>query len=219
MLEIDKENFPNVIHIKDKEINEAVKLMNPELKIPTSEFRQQCEIIYQKLLPVYFENLNGNKNNIGLTIVLRAADSGLLAMKEYLFTYNMPVFNIWTARNEVSIQAEILRANLPNEIADEMPALILDLVCATATSSIITISELKKRGFKDITCIFGVASKNGLKTLRDNYPDVKNIVGFTGSNIGLDDNGYIIYLDSGKLVVGDAGDRWTRITSKGILLK
>lgn len=221
MFEVDGKKFPNITHIKHQDIDEAVRLMDPELNISTAEFRQQWEIVWQKLLPVYFRNLNGKKSNVGLTIVLRAANAGFLAMKERLLGYGMPVFTIWTARNETSIQAEILRCNLPRTISDGMPALILDLMCATATSSDITIQELIDRGFndKDITCIFGVASKDGLEMLQNKYPDVKIIVGFTGPNIGLNPaNGYVIYLDTGKMVVGDAGDRWMGITSDGKLL-
>lgn len=219
MVKINGEEFPNVMHVRDSEIDDAVLLMNPELNISTAKFRQEWETVYQKLLSVYFRNLNGSKGNVGLTIVLRAANGGFLAMKERLLEYGLPVFTMWTARNEISIRADILRCNLPNEIPDGMPALILDLMCATATSSDTTICELKKRGFKEITCIFGVASQEGLKALQDNHPDVKIIVGFTGPNIGLNPkNGYVIYRDTGKDVVGDAGDRWMGITSKGKLL-
>ncbi|MDP3057494.1 MAG: uracil phosphoribosyltransferase [bacterium] len=218
MLEINGEEFPNVEYVQNAQINIAVDRMHPDLNLSTAKFRQQWEIIYKRLLSVYFRSLNGNKDNVGLVIILRAANAGLLAMKERLLRYEMPVFMVWTFRNEISIQAEMLNCNLPREIPRGMPVLILDPMCATATSSIMTIQELKKRGFKDITCIFGVASKDGLKALRDNHPDVKNIVGFTGTNIGLNEKGYVIYLDSGKPVVGDAGDRWMGITSKGNLL-
>jgi uracil phosphoribosyltransferase len=216
---IEKENFPNVIRVKSKRIDKAVFRMHPDLDIPAAEFRRQWEIVYRRLLPVYFKNLKGNEDSVGLVIILRAASAGLLAMKERLLKYDMPVFMVWAARNEITIQAQMLNCNLPDEIPGDMPALILDPMCATATSSIMTIQDLKGRGFKDITCIFGVASKDGLKTIRDSHPDVKNIVGFTGPNIGLNEKGYVIYLDTGIPVVGDAGDRWTRITGKGKLLK
>lgn len=126
---------------------------------------------------------------------------------------------VWAVRDEISIQAQMLSCNLPDEIPQGMSALILDPMCATATSSIMMIRDLKSRGFEDITCIFGVASKDGLKTIRNSHPDVKIITGFTGPNIGLNKKGYVIYLDTGIPVVGDAGDRWTGITSKGKLLK
>lgn len=219
MLEINGEIFPNAIHARCQKIDEAVRLMRPSLKLPTAEFRQQWEIVYQNLLPVFFRNLKSSEKNIGLTIVLRAANAGFLAMKERLLIHGMPVFTIWTARDEISIKAEILRCNLPEEIPKEMSALILDLTCATATSSDTTIIELKNRGFKNITCIFGIAAPEGLKVLRDKHPNVKNIVGFTGPNIGLNKKGYIIYLDTDEMVVGDAGDRWMGITSDGKLLK
>lgn len=218
MLEINGEKFSNVIHVRNKEIDEAVRLMQPDLGLPTAEFRQEWEMVYKKLLPLFFRNLNSSKKNVGLTIVLRAANAGFLAMKERLLEYGMPVFTMWTARDEISIKAAILHCNLPKKIPDGMPALILDLTCATATSSDITIQELKKRGFKDITCIFGIAAPEGLKVLRDNHSNVKNIVGFTGPNIGLNKKGYIIYLNTGKMVIGDAGDRWMGITSDGNLL-
>lgn len=218
MLEIREEKFPNVTHVQNQETDEAVSLMQPDLNISIVDFRQYWEEIYKILLSNYFKNLNGSKKNVGLTIVLRAANAGFLAMKERLLGYGMPVFMIWTARDEKTIQAEILRCNLPNKILEGMPALILDLMCATGTSSDMTIQELKKREFKEITCVFGVASPEGLKLLKDKHPDVKIIIGFTGSNIGLNEKGYVIYLDSGKLVVGDAGDRWMGITSNGELL-
>lgn len=219
MLEIDSEKFPNVTHISDSEINKAVHLMRPGLNISIAEFRRQWEIVYQKLLPAYFDNLKGDKGNVGLVVVLRAANAGFLAMKDNLLEYGMSVFLVWTFRNEISIQAEMLRCNLPQEAPRDMPILLLDSMCATGTSSIMTIEELKKRGFRDITCIFGVASKDGLKVLRDSHPDVKIIVGFTGPNIGLNSKGYVIYLDSGEPVVDDAGDRWMGITGKGKILR
>ncbi len=218
MEEINGEKFPRVIHVRNRGIDRAVALMRPDLNLPTAEFRQQWEIVYQKLLPVFFKNLNGDEKNVGLTIILRAANAGFLAMKDRLLAYGMPAFMIWAARDELSIKAKILRCNLPEEIPNGMPALILDPMCATATSSDETIKELKRRGFDDITCIFGVAAPEGLKLLRDKHPDVKIIVGFTGPNIGLNQNGYIAYLDTGEMVIGDAGDRWMGITSDGKLV-
>lgn len=76
MLTIEKENFPNVIYVKSKRIDKAVFRMHPNLEIPTAEFRRQWDIVYRRLLPVYFKNLKGSEDDIGLVIILRAANAG-----------------------------------------------------------------------------------------------------------------------------------------------
>lgn len=218
LMRMDGEEFPNAIRVDDGEINRAVRMMRPSVNISTAEFRRKWEIIYQKLLPVYFNNFKGDKKNIGLVVILRAGSAGFLAMKDTLLEYDMSVFLVWTFRNEISIEAEMLRCNLPERAHPGMVALVLDPMLATGTSSILTIDELRRRGFWDITCIFGVASIDGLRKLRDNCPSVKSIVGFTGPNIRLNEKGYVVY-ESGEPVVDDAGDRWMGLTGKGNLLR
>lgn len=211
----------NITKINSIEINKMVAKMRPDLKISTAEFRCLCEKIFNILLATYFKNFKGNKNHIGLTIVLRAASAGFLAMKNRLLQYNMPVFLIWVSRDEITIKASTLNCNLPQKVSSNMPALILETMCATATSVDETMKQLLKRGFKEknITFICAIASPEGLNFLRDNYPQLKVITGFTGSHIGLNEKKYIIYLDNKKMVVGDAGDRWMGIPFKGKLLK
>lgn len=216
--------FPNVIHIKSKSIDNAVELMRPSRKITRPVFRQQWEIIFNELLSAYFDNLGVRANNVGVTVILRAGLAGFLAMKERLLNTAMPVFPVWANRDEVSIKADILRCNIPDQAPMDGMALVLDPMCATGTSSDTVITQLKECGYRDITVIFGVASPEGLKTISDHHLDAKIIVGFTGSHLGLNSRGYVIYLDTNpdpelcEAVIGDAGDLWMGITSKRILL-
>jgi len=211
----------NIIKINSLVINKSIARMRPDLKISTAEFRRLCEKIFNILLANYFKNFKGDKNKIGLTIVLRAASAGWLAMKNRLFQYNMPVFLIWVSRDEITVKASTLNCNLPQKINPNMSALILETMCATATTVDETMKQLLKHGFKEknITFICAVASPEGLEFLDKNYPKLKIITGFTGPDIGLNEKKYIIYLDNKKMVVGDAGDRWMGISSKGEIIK
>ena len=217
MINIDGEEFSKVTYVKHQEVFDAIERMRPSLSISTVEFRQKWETVFQHLLEEFFESLNDN-SNVGLTIILRAANAGLLAMKEKLLTHNIPIFTIWADRNEETIKASILHCNLPKEIPKEMQALIVDPMCATATSVDETIKELRLCGFEDLTFLCGVAAQGALKFMKDKHPDVKIITGLAGSNIGLNKKGYIIYLDTSELVVGDAGNRWMGITGEGELM-
>jgi len=210
----------NITKINSKTINQSIAKMRPDLEISTAEFRQLCEKIFNILLTSYFKNFKGDKNKIGLTIILRAASAGWLAMKNRLLKYNMPIFLTWVNRDEITVKASTLNCNLPQKVNSNMPALILETMCATATSVDETMKQLLKRGFKEknITFICAVASPEGLTFLQENYPQLKVITGFTGPHIGLNEKKYIIYLDNKKMVVGDAGDRWMGISSKGKLL-
>ncbi|MEA2098376.1 MAG: uracil phosphoribosyltransferase [Patescibacteria group bacterium] len=218
MIEIDGVKFPNVIYVEHKEINDAVKLMKPSLDLPTVQFRQQWEIVFERLLSKFFENLNDSESNVGLTIVLRAANAGFLAMKERLLAHSIPIFTVWANRDEETIKASILHCNLPKEIPKGMQALMVDPMCATATSIDETIKELKSCGFEALTFVCGIVTPEGLKFLKDEHPDVKIITGLTGPNIGLNKKGYIIYLDTEEPVAGDVGDRWMGITGDGELI-
>lgn len=82
------------------------------------------------------------------------------------------------------------------------------------------MAHLKNHGISEenITFLFGVATQEGIISLFQDYPQINIIVAYTGSHIGLNEKNYIVYKDSGKPVVGDAGDRWMGITSKGDLI-
>ena len=218
MIDISGEEFPKVTYVKHQEVYDAIERMRPSLGISTVEFRQKWETVFQHLLEEFFENLDDKESSVGLTIILRAANAGFLAMKERLLTHNIPIFTIWADRNEKTIKASILHCNLPKEIPEGMQALIVDPMCATATSIDETIKELRLCGFKNMTFICGVAAQEGLRFLKDKHSDVKIITGLAGSNIGLNKKGYIIYLDTEELVVNDAGNRWMGITGDGELM-
>lgn len=224
MIIIGKEEFQNVFYLNDQNTDDVIYRMKDDLDV--SDFRWMWEFVFDKLLREFFSHFAGsyNKSNMGIGVILRAGTAGLLAAKDWILEKGLPVFLIWTARNEKSenkdISADMLSCNLPKNAIPDMRVVILEPMCATAVSAKQTIEYLKRHNIKEknINFLFGVSAPHGLMSIRDNYPEVKIITAYTSENIGLNDDNYIIYLDTGKQVVGDAGDRWMGITSNGELL-
>ncbi|MBQ5902269.1 MAG: uracil phosphoribosyltransferase [Clostridia bacterium] len=87
---------------------------------------------------------------------------------------------------------------LPTDIPNR-EVIVVDPMLATGGSAIDAISQIKKRGPKNIKFMCIIAAPEGLKALCEAHPDVKIYVGALDEK--LNDHGYIVP------GLGDAGDR------------
>ncbi|MEM9269918.1 MAG: uracil phosphoribosyltransferase, partial [Pseudomonadota bacterium] len=87
---------------------------------------------------------------------------------------------------------------VPSDIEDRM-VIAVDPMLATANSASAAITRLKEAGAKSIKFLCLLASPEGVKTLREDHPDVPIVTAAVDER--LDENAYI------RPGLGDAGDR------------
>lgn len=119
--------------------------------------------------------------------------NGLLAL-----TPNAKVGHIGMARNEETHEPEEYYCKLPGKL-EERTIILVDPMLATGGSAVDAITQIKKRGGKNIKCMFLVAAPVGLERLQKTHPDVDIYIGEMDRE--LNDKAYILP------GLGDAGDR------------
>lgn len=87
---------------------------------------------------------------------------------------------------------------LPEQIGERITVMV-DPMLATGGSAEAAVDFIKKRGGKNIKCMFIIAAPEGLKRLQEAHPDVQVYIGHMDR--GLNSNAYICP------GLGDAGDR------------
>ena len=87
---------------------------------------------------------------------------------------------------------------LPHDI-EERDVIVVDPMCATGGSAIDAITQIKKRGPKNIKFMCTIAAPEGLKALSEAHPDVD--IYCAALDVCLNEHGYIVP------GLGDAGDR------------
>ncbi len=108
------------------------------------------------------------------------------------------VGHIGMYRDESTLEPVEYYCKLPDDIA-EREVIVLDPMLATGGSASDAITQIKKRGAKNIKFIGIIGAPEGLKKLSDDHPDVT--VYLAALDEKLNENGYIIP------GLGDAGDR------------
>ena len=108
------------------------------------------------------------------------------------------VGHIGMYRNEETLEPVEYYCKLPADIA-EREVIVLDPMLATGGSACDAISQIKKRGVKNIKFIAIIGAPEGLKRLQETHPDVD--VYIAAMDECLNENGYIVP------GLGDAGDR------------
>ncbi len=108
------------------------------------------------------------------------------------------VGHIGMYRDESTLEPVEYYCKLPDDIA-EREVIVLDPMLATGGSASDAITQIKKRGAKNIKFIGIIGAPEGLKKLSDEHPDVS--VYLAALDEKLNENGYIIP------GLGDAGDR------------
>lgn len=157
--------------------------------LPTEEVEVETPIAIAKT-----RMLAGRK--LALVPILRAGlgmVDGMLALVPAA-----KVGHIGLYRNEETLEPVEYYCKLPADIA-EREVIVLDPMLATGGSACDAITQLKKRGVKNIKFIGIIAAPEGFDRLQKAHPDVDVYVASMDEK--LNENGYIIP------GLGDAGDR------------
>ena len=108
------------------------------------------------------------------------------------------VGHIGLYRDPESLMPVEYYCKLPHDI-EERDVIVVDPMCATGGSAIDAITQIKKRGPKNIKFMCTIAAPEGLKALSSAHPDVD--IYCAALDECLNDHGYIVP------GLGDAGDR------------
>ena len=108
------------------------------------------------------------------------------------------VGHIGMFRDEETLQPHVYFAKFPSDIA-ERDIIIVDPMLATGGSAVEAITEMKKRGCKNIKLMILVAAPEGIRAVQAAHDDVHIYCGAVDE--GLNERGYIVP------GLGDAGDR------------
>ncbi len=108
------------------------------------------------------------------------------------------VGHIGLYRDPETLQPVEYYCKLPHDI-EERDVIVVDPMCATGGSAIDAITQIKKRGPKNIKFMCTIAAPEGLKALSEAHPDVDIFCAALDDH--LNENGYIVP------GLGDAGDR------------
>lgn len=186
-------------------------IRNRETK--TETFRQHAGIVSKLLLleatkqlsvgPHMIETplspMEGKKlvDNVVVVPVLRAGLAMLFALQDFL--PSVAVGFIGLERDEKTAIAREYYQKMPKIYASHK-VIILDPMLATGGSFDDTVTALKNKGAKHITCVCLVSAPEGLARIAENHPDV------TVYTAAIDD-----HLNDKKYIVpglGDFGDRY-----------
>ena len=108
------------------------------------------------------------------------------------------VGHIGLYRDPDTLQPVEYYCKLPHDIS-ERDVIVVDPMCATGGSAIDAITQIKKRGPKNIKFMCTIAAPEGLKALSEAHPDVDIYAAALDDH--LNEHGYIVP------GLGDAGDR------------
>ena len=136
------------------------------------------------------------ENSIAIVPILRAG-LGMVEGIHSLFPA-AKVGHIGLYRDEETLEPQEYYCKLPTDIPNR-EVIVVDPMLATGGSAIDAISQIKKRGPKNIKFMCIIAAPEGLKALCEAHPDVQIYVGALDEK--LNDHGYIVP------GLGDAGDR------------
>lgn len=144
--------------------------------------------------PMKSKKLAGKK--LCLFSIMRAGDGLLQGVLDLIPSAR--VGHIGLYRDHDTLEAVEYYFKAPGSL-DQRQCLVLDPMLATGNSAIAALTQIKKRGAKNIRFICLVSAPEGVKALQEAHPDVPI---FTASvDERLNEKGYIVP------GLGDAGDR------------
>lgn len=108
------------------------------------------------------------------------------------------VGHIGMYRDETTLKPVAYYAKFP-EMKKEAFVMVLDPMLATGGSASAALSELKKKGARNLKLVCIVGAPEGLKKIEEEHPDVEIVLAVLDEK--LNENGYIVP------GLGDAGDR------------
>jgi uracil phosphoribosyltransferase len=202
----------NVIVVDHPLVQHKLTLLRRK-ETPTGEFRRvvreislllayeamrhlplEAVAIETPLEPMQAQALSGKK--LCFVSILRAGAGILDGMLDLVPSAR--VGHIGLYRDHTTLAAVEYYLKLPDDIARRM-VIVVDPMLATGHSAAAAVSRLKQAGATQINFVCLLAAPEGLRTFRDEHPDVPI---FTAAiDRGLDENGYI------RPGLGDAGDR------------
>ena len=156
------------------------KLKDTTIETPLQKYKTQCL----------------NEDDYAFVPILRAGMSmvdGIIKVVP-----NAKIGHIGLYRNEETLEPVEYYYKMPKNI-NKREVIILDPMLATGGSVVATINRLKKDGVKKIKFLFLIASKEVIKRIQKEHPDVQIYAAAVDEK--LNDVGYILP------GLGDAGDR------------
>ena len=156
------------------------KLKDTTIETPLQKYKTQCL----------------NEDDYAFVPILRAGMSmvdGIIKVVP-----NAKIGHIGLYRNEETLEPVEYYYKMPKNI-NKREVIILDPMLATGGSVVATINRLKKDGVKKIKFLCIIASKEGIKRMQKEHPDVQIYAAAVDEK--LNDVGYILP------GLGDAGDR------------
>ena len=206
-------NYDNVTIFNHPLINHKIAILRDE-KTSMKEFRELIEEITTLMT---FESLKEGvptierevktplqvctqqvvkDNSIVIVPILRAG-LGMVNGVHVLFP-SARVGHIGLCRNEETLEPYEYYCKLPDGIEDKL-VMIVDPMLATGGSACDAITQLKKRGCKNIKFMAVIGAPEGVSRVAEAHPDVQIFV--STLDRCLNENGYILP------GLGDAGDR------------
>jgi uracil phosphoribosyltransferase len=206
-------NYDNVTIFNHPLINHKIAILRDE-KTSMKEFRELIEEITTLMT---FESLKEGvptierevktplevctqqvvkDNSIVIVPILRAG-LGMVNGVHVLFP-SARVGHIGLCRNEETLEPYEYYCKLPEGIEDKL-VMIVDPMLATGGSACDAITQLKKRGCKNIKFMAVIGAPEGVSRVAEAHPDVQIFV--STLDRCLNENGYILP------GLGDAGDR------------
>ncbi|MCH5385852.1 uracil phosphoribosyltransferase [Limosilactobacillus reuteri] len=177
-----RETVKEISTLMAYEVARDMPLKNVEIETPIAKTTQK-ELAGKKvaIIPILRAGIGMVD---GMTDLIPAAKIGFIGMY----------------RDEETLKPHEYFVKLPNDIT-ERQLFIVDPMLATGGSAMLAIEALKKRGCSEKNMKFAclVAAPEGVKAVRDAYPDVD--IYTAGLDDHLNEDGYIVP------GLGDAGDR------------
>ena len=174
-----RQNLDEIAMLMAYEVTKSLPLQNIEIVTPI------CPMTGKQLI-----------RPVVLVPILRAGLGLVDGFKTIIPTAK--VGHIGMSRNEETLQPEEYYAKFPSCLK-EADVLVLDPMLATGGSACAAITNIKKRGAKNIKFACLVAAPEGIEVVEQKHPDVDLIVAALDEK--LNEKGYIVP------GLGDAGDR------------
>ena len=205
-------NQHNLIVISHPLVSHSLTILRDK-KTSTEEFRRHGAIVSKILILeatkyLKVKNIKINTplapfdgkvlaDEVVVVPVLRAGLAMLFALQDFLPAVSVGFVGL--ERDEATAQAQEYYQKLP-QLFKNSKVLIIDPMLATGGSFCDTIEIVKKKGGKNITLVSIVSAPEGIKRLRDGYPQVKIVTAAIDH-----------HLNNKKFIVpglGDFGDRY-----------
>jgi len=203
----------NLVHIVDHPLLKHSLSILRDKNTSTAEFGRHSAIVSQIIILEATRDLEMDETTIQTPLtetrgyriheslvfvpVLRAGISMLVPVREFLPW--VPVGFIGLERDEETAVARRYYQKFPPDLGDKR-VLVLDPMLATGGSLVDTIAALKKKGARDICAVCIVAAPEGIKLLREKYPDLHIYTAAVDSHLN-----ELKYIVPG---LGDFGDRY-----------